>query len=408
MERLLWLCLMLPVIAGASAAPVSEVRLGTNVSPSPTLPGETKSGSVAHVECIFDRLNIPYRIQNMPWRRARQEVYAGSLDGFFTAMMRERATDARLSAPLVLENWYWFWRKDEAPPGDEYFRGRVGAILGSHQSAWFEHVDYPIAQRVNTLDQLLKLVLSGRLDAFIADYDQFEEALKKVGADEEQFDSQFFRYMPLGVYFGRLFLDAHPSFMAEFNRHVYSCAPEGFSLSDEERSTIADLVTLRLRRWSRLSEVQAALEKHNRLSRELGTEDIRTRERQWQHAFLRQEYDVVDRWLDNELSDTFAKWVSDSEGIIVQVLLMDARGFTVAASPLPANYWQGNEAKHERVISSIPGQPVFDVVRFYRSTESFRAHVGVPVVHPGTREPVGVLSIGVNVEAALFTDWPHR
>ncbi|MDQ2075981.1 ABC transporter substrate-binding protein [Marinimicrobium sp. ABcell2] len=411
MERLLWLCVILPVLAGAGAAVASpsEVRLGTNVSPSPTRPGETtKSGSIDHVECISERLDIPFQIMNMPWRRARQEVFGGDLDGFFTAMMRGRGTDARLSAPLVLENWYWFWRKNDSPPGDPGFRGRVGVILGSHQSDWFEQTGFEVSQRVNTMEQLLKLVLSGRIDAFIAYKDQFEEALNRLDADEDFFSRRFFRYMPLSVYFGPSFLEANPGFMTEFNRHVFNCAPEGFSLSKEEQNVIAERVAPTLNRWARSSGVHAALEEYNRLNQELEAADIRARERQWQEAFKARQYDVVDHWLHSELSKIFANWIADSEGITIEVVLMDARGFTVAASPMPAEYWQGGEARYERVLGRDAGELVFDDVRFYRSTERFKAHVGMPVIHPDTQEQLGVVSVGVNVEEALFNDWSNR
>lgn len=408
MDRLAWFAVLLATALGAYCATVAEVRLGTNVSPSPTPPGTTLSGSIAHVECIFKRLDIPYRIRNMPWRRARQEVFSGDLEGFFTAMMLERATDSRLSAPLVLENWYWFWRAGEVSPGDAQFRGRVGAILGSHQSAWFEQASYPVSQVTSTLEQLLKLVLSGRIDAFIADQGQFEAALAAIGAEEARFERGFFRYVPLSVYFGREFLASNPAFMAEFNRHVYSCAPEGFSLSDDEQSVIAELVAPRLQRWAQLPQVRAALIEHSRRNGTLSQADIQSRERQWQEAFLQRRYEAVDRWLDGELSQDLSGWVAASDGILLDAVLMDAHGFTVAASAMPADYWLGNATLYTQVAGSQPGQLTFDVVRFYRSTERFNAHVGVSVVHPDTAERLGVLSVGVNVEEALFTEWPSR
>lgn len=408
MDRLVWLGVLLAAVLGASSAALAEVRLGTNVSPSPPNPGTTLSGSIAHVGCIFKRLDLPYQIQNMPWRRARQEVYAGELEGFFTAMMLERATDIRLSSPLVLENWYWFWRAGQVSPADAQFSGRVGAILGSHQADWFDQAGYPVAQEANTLEQLLKLVLSGRIDAFIADQSQFEAAREALGTAEGSFDRIFFRYVPLSVYFGHKFLQSNPGFMAEFNRHVYSCAPEGFALSDEEQRVIAELVEPRLQRWVQLPRVQTALVEHNRLMESLSRNDIQERKDQWQKAFAQRRYDDIEHWLDVDLSREMSGWVAVSDGVLIQTVLMDAHGFTVAAGAMPADYWLGNTAVYEQAVASQPGQLTFDAVRFYRSTERFNAHVSVQVVQPDTEEILGVLSVGVNVEEALFTEWPHR
>lgn len=408
MDRLVRLGILFAVAFASSSTSLADVRLGTNVSPSTTSQGITLSGSIAHVECIFGRLNVPYKIKNMPWRRARQEVYSGELDGFFTAMMLDRATDHRLSAPLVLENWYWFWRAGETSPAHAQFNGRVGAILGSHQADWFEQAAYPISQETNTLEQLLKLVLSGRIDTFIADQSQFEAALEELGAVEEQFDRVFFRYVPLGVFFGHHFLQNHPDFMAEFNRHVFSCAPEGFVLSKDEQRVIAEFIAPDLQRWAQLPQVQAGLLKHNRFIKSLSRGDIQERERQWQEAFSQRRYDVIEQWIDAGLSKEMSGWVAASDGMLMQAVLTDARGFTVAASSIPADYWLGDTTLFAQVSRRQPGQLTFDAVRFYRSTERFSAHVAVPVAHLDTGEILGFLSVGVNVEEALFTEWPRR
>lgn len=408
----MWLGLLFAVTVAVSGPALADVRLATNVSPSRSSSGVPVGGSIAHVECIFQRLDIPYQIQSMPWRRARQEVYAGELEGFFTAMMLERATDSRLSAPLVLENWYWFWRAGDVSPDDRQFSGRIGAILGSHQADWFEQTGYPVSQVTNTLEQLLKLVLSGRIDAFLADQSQFEAALETLGATnaeaEARFDRAFFRYVPLSVFFGHKFLRNNPSFMSEFNRHVYSCAPEGFLLSDEEQDVIAEMIAPSLQRWSQLPHVLDTLVEHNELNRSLTKGDIARREQVWDEAFGQRSYDSVEAWVDETLSEEMAGWVAASDGVLLQIILLDARGFTVATSAMTADFWVGNTSVYQQAIEQQPGQLVFDPVRFYRATERFNAHVSVVIEHPDTGETLGVLSVGVNVEEALFTEWPRR
>src|SRR5690625_7312402 len=75
---------------------------------------------------------------------------------------------------------------------------------------------------------------------------------------------------------------------------------------------------------------------------------------------------------------------------------------------MPADFWVGNTSVYQRAIEQQPGQLVFDPVRFYRATERFNARVSVVIEHPDTGETLGVLSVGVNVEEALFTEGPRR
>src|SRR5690625_6283702 len=89
----------------------------------------------------------------------------------------------------------------------------------------------------------------------------------------------------------------------------------------------------------------------------------------------------VEAWVDETLSEEMAGWVAASDGILLQVILLDARGFTVAASAMTADFWVGNTSVYQQAIEEQPGQLVFDPVRFYRATERFYADVCVGLEH---------------------------
>lgn len=87
------------------------VLLGTNVP--------ANSGNTSHqqINCIMQQTQQPYKLLPMPWRRAKQEVKMGRIDGYFTAIPNDEMNDyAKLSAPLFLENWYWFWHPRHSGP----------------------------------------------------------------------------------------------------------------------------------------------------------------------------------------------------------------------------------------------------------------------------------------------------
>ena len=125
----------------------TNVQLGTNVSDFEQFYNRG-GGSVEHIQCIFDHLGYTPEVQRMPWRRARQEVSTGKIDGFFTAIHTPEVDKyATLSSPLLLENWYWYWPAGTKTPGEARRGGlRIGAILGSHQAVWLDQQLAAVAQ----------------------------------------------------------------------------------------------------------------------------------------------------------------------------------------------------------------------------------------------------------------------
>jgi len=388
-----------------SSFATAEVLLGTNLSSFDQLHNRG-GGSVAHVHCIFSRIGYRAEVQHMPWRRARQEVSSGKIDGFFTAMsLPEVDKYARLSAPLVLENWYWYHRVnpfDEASGAPESMK--LGAILGSHQEAWLEDAGYRVHLRVNSLEQLLKLLLSGRIDGFVADRDHLAAASKLLGLTSDAYEETFLRYMPLGVYFGKAFLAEHPRLLPEFDRHIHECAPAAFVMSGEEQRRLRQWLAPLMKDWLRTEPIHQMLEKQNKAQATLPQTELLARDGRWRREFQTGGGDLSESILSRALSRRLRELAVDTQGLITEVMLTDKRGFNVAVSDLTSDYWQGDEDKFQEAWILEQGQLHFDTVVYDESTRLFQIHVSRPVYHPETGRPMGVLIVGVDVEKALAVD----
>lgn len=379
----------------------TDVQLGTNVSDFEQFYNRG-GGSVEHIRCIFDHLGYTPDIQRMPWRRARQEVSTGKIDGFFTAIQTpEVERYATLSAPLLLENWYWYWPAGTEAP-DHWRNGvRLGAILGSHQAVWLDQQGYPVHMRISNLPQLIKLLLSGRIDAFIADRDHMRAAVDALGIAENQYQERFLRYMPLGVYFGNEFLASRPEFLRAFNRHIIECTESGFVMSASEQADLHHWLAPMLRDWQRAPGLVTALKAQNRRHADLDEETQEQLDREWQLAFREGDYRKVQPWLDQALSDRLRALAVDADGRITEVILTDQRGLNVAISDMTSDYWQGDEAKFQRALALDAGQLNFEPVVYDESTRRFQVHVSQPVMDPDTGERLGVLIVGVDIDKAM-------
>lgn len=384
-----------------SPAAAEDVRLGTNVSDFEQFYNRG-GGSIEHVQCIFSKLGYSPVVQRMPWRRARQEVSTGRIDGFFTAIASVEVDKyATLSAPLLLENWYWYWPSTTDAPEDWHAEVRIGAILGSHQAVWLDQNEYPVHLRVSTLSQLVKLMISGRIDTFIADRDHMEATLAELGVGPERYQRRFLRYMPLGVYFGNEFLTEHPGFLPRFNAQVFPCASSGFVMSADEQAEIHHWLTPLLEQWLEEQRLASAVAAYNERRKEWTPHKRDLLDEEWREAFQQGNDADVARLVDETLSDQLRMLEVDREGLITELILTDREGMNIAISDMTSDFWQGDEAKFTEAWGLEPGQLQFGPVTYDESTRLFQVHVSRPVYHPESGAPLGVIIVGVNVEKAL-------
>ena len=380
------------------------VNLATNISSafsSDLSPGGAQE-IMPHLQCIFNKIGREYSVQVMPWRRAYQDVKSNRIDGFFTAIpMRQVDPYAVLSAPLVLENWYWFWRTDTVAPESWREGYRLGSILGSQQETWLGEAGYRVDMSANNLPQLIKLLRSKRIDVILADRDHFLQATRELKVDASHFQSRFFRYVPLGVYFNEKFLNNNPDFLLSFNQKIISCSTVKFEVSEYEQQQIKDLLSRKIERWKRLPKLEKTLTARNLKVRHFSVPEILERDKKWTESFLKNDYsysiDLVDQTLSAELREV----KKQSQDMITEIIVTDARGLNLAISDMTSDYWQGDEAKFTEVFGKPANTLFFGPINYDESTKRFQLHLSVPLYSEDNFEPQGVMVFGVDVEKVL-------
>lgn len=406
----LTLCLLLSASSNLvcalapQASLLREVVLGTNVTSaySANYAARTLGGSIEHIECIFNRLEHPQRILPMPWRRAHQEVRKHTIDGFFTTILFDDADiHGALSEPLVLENWYWFWRADTPEPESWQKNYRIGAILGSPQALWLEQQKYSEPMSANNLPQLLKLLFSKRIDVILADKEHFERAATTLGIDNASYQFRFYRYVPLGVYFGRHFLKEQPTFLAQFNRHIYHCAPEGFQVSEYEREKIKQTLLPLMQEWMAFPEMAQAVAQQNKRDLEKPIAELLHQDHVWQLEFKNNAPAFSLKVLENELSQVLREFKRQTGSLVTEIIVTDARGFNVGISDMTSDYWQGDEAKYLQIINRPADTLFFDAVLYDESTRRFQVQLSLQLYQKGNPQAIGVMTVGVDIEKAL-------
>jgi ABC-type amino acid transport substrate-binding protein len=403
-DRHLFPCLLLLIatLAQASDEEHPTVRLDTSLEDpyQVVVDGELSGSSVTVLQCIFSRLHQPYQIQLTSLSRARQNVSRRIADGFFSSAPDTQVDGyAQLSAPLLMEKWYWYALEPQILNKPIWERDlRIGSVLGSNSMTWLEARGITVAQKVPRLEQLIELLQRGRIDLFLADDNVMRSALSQQ-PKQPDLQQRFVRYSPLGVYFSHDFLQQHPDFLNAFNRQVEHCAPRGSTLTDAEAHYLRQLTAQHLKRWAYHDELLNAL--RQAVTRNTSIERIRELDRQWQRERLLEEKPLIRRLLQVPTSQLLANIARQHQPLFNEIFLSDQSGQLVAISEITSDYWQADEDDFQQAQRLAPGQVHIGNVEYDGSTQSFQSKVSAPIHDPEDGRLLGVLSLGINIETAF-------
>lgn len=88
-------------------------------------------------------------------------------------------------------------------------------------------------------------------------------------------------------------------------------------------------------------------------------------------------------------------------GSVTEAFIMDQHGLNVAASHVTSDYWQGDEAKYQETFARGAGQVHYGDIELDQSTQTVQGQVSMTIVDDATGEPIGALTIGINLTALM-------
>ena len=404
--RHMGLLLVLASVCAAAQPPV-PVRLDTSFEEpyQVVVDGQLGGLSVKVLECIFNQLQQPYQIQLTSLQRARLNVSRQIADGFFSSAPNSLVDGyAVLSAPLLMEKWYWYALDPSLlnlPIWDKQLK--IGSVLGSNSMIWLESRGIKVEQKVPRLEQLVEMLRHGRINMVLADSSAMHSTLEQI-EDKQTLHERFVRYSPLGVYFSKTFLDGHPDFLKAFNRQVESCAPASIALSDAEQAYLRQLVAQHVARWGLHADLLAALRAANQ--RENSAERIQELDRQWRRERILEEKPLIRRMLNLQPSKLLAGIAQQYSPLFNELFISDASGQLVALSESTSDYWQADELDFQRAASLPRDEVYIGAIEYDGSTQSFQSKVSAPLYDPDTDVLLGVISLGLNIETAFGDNLP--
>lgn len=408
MLRLRLLVLLLLAVTSKAGAQLPEpVRLDTSFEEpyQVVVDGELGGLSVKVLECIFANLQQPYEIQLTSLQRAKLNVSREIADGFFSSAPNRQVDGyAELSAPLLIEKWYWYALDPSLlnrPIWDKQLH--IGSVLGSNSMIWLESRGIAVEQKVPRLEQLVEMLQHGRINMLLADANAMGSTLELV-RNKPELQQRFVRYSPLGVYFSRPFLQKHPDFLKAFNRQVESCAPPSTALSQAEQDYLRQLVGQHLRRWGQHPDLFNAMLKAGQLDSTPAR--IQALDRQWRQERMLEEKPLIRHMLNLPASQLLAGVAQQYAPLFNELFVSDSSGQLVALSEITSDYWQADEVDFQRAAVLPAGEVHIGAIEYDGSTQSFQSKVSAPIHDAETDTLLGVISLGINIETAFGDNLP--
>lgn len=341
--------------------------------------------------CILNKLSIDHRIDVIPWLRCEKNVIDGDYQGM--VLISEKLQNSLYltpSNPIKLEKWYWFYHKD-------IVHSKLGVIRGSNQQRWLEQNKISPQTKVNNFSQLLGMLDRNRLSAFIADESLIEQTA--------QYKHQFIQYFPLSVYFSNHYLAKQPHFLSTFNDNISACQTSSLALNPTEKTTLNNISYQLKRQLGRSQLLINSVIKQNQQNKNLSLKEINDLDDIWRKGNTGASQDLQKSILTNEASLFLKQFKQRSDGLYLEIIIIDKKGLNVAQSDPSSDFWQGDEAKFNNTYAKAANAVFIDVIKYDPSSRAYSSQISF-TIKDTQQQPIGAITVGINIEQALKSKSP--
>jgi len=151
--------------------------------------------------------------------------------------------------------------------------------------------------------------------------------------------------------------------------------------------------------WITDPTIIEALKDQNEMHAHLTHPAIAELDAQWRTEFDNPQRPLVDSVLSSALSRFLKEKQAQSDGVITEIFVIDAKGLSVGESEITSDYWQGDEAKWQQTFLVGPDVMFIDKVEKDESTQMLQSQASMTVSDPRTGQPIGSITVGINLDA---------
>lgn len=172
-----------------------------------------------------------------------------------------------------------------------------------------------------------------------------------------------------------------------------------FAHAVEAPPAMAAFVESDVMTWAHDANVISAVAEQNAETSGMSEAQIIEWDNTWRAEVGTASTPTISKVMSKELSKFLADKVAASGGRITEIFVMDSVGLNVAASGVTSDYWQGDEAKHQKTYGAGAGAVFVDVVEFDESSQTYQGQISIALTDPASGAVIGAMTIGLNAEA---------
>jgi hypothetical protein len=174
--------------------------------------------------------------------------------------------------------------------------------------------------------------------------------------------------------------------------------PAAASGDMKHEQAMKDLVETQLRAIAEDPVVIGALTQQNAANGSLAQAEIDKLDKQWRSEVEGQDKSLINQVLANDLSNYLKKVSDQAGGLYTEIFVMDSKGLNAGQSAVTSDYWQGDEDKWTKTYAAGPDAVFVDEVEKDESTQMLQSQVSFTVVDPATKQVIGAITFGVNLD----------
>lgn len=154
--------------------------------------------------------------------------------------------------------------------------------------------------------------------------------------------------------------------------------------------------------WVQSEEVIEAVKAQNAAHAALDEAKINQMDQAWRAETAAASQPMIEEVLERPISVYLGDVKEEAAGLYTEIFVMDAKGLNVGQSDITSDYWQGDEAKWKETYLKGPDAVHVSDVELDESTQSYQSQLSVPVTDPETKEVIGAVTIGIDVDLLML------
>jgi hypothetical protein len=162
---------------------------------------------------------------------------------------------------------------------------------------------------------------------------------------------------------------------------------------------VHDFYVDNVQQWVKDPQVIAAIREQNQRTIGMDEDAIIAADEKWRAEVGSDDVNrpMVDDVMKRDVSLFLKKKQRGADWMVVEIILMDAKGLNVGLSTPTSDFWQGDEAKHQKTFQAASHDLFIDEVEFEAEAGLLLSQVSQTIFDPDSGKPIGAVTVSVNM-----------